>query len=96
MSCECPDVYNPSGNDIQDAVHIPNKMGEPFSSLNERATIIGALPQVLRYPGFTLVNGGTIVNKMSNGGIQNLSAFFKSRTGAYYDKNAQLSAPCCP
>lgn len=96
MACDCPDVNNPSGNDINAVNGIPLKVGEPLSSLNERATIMGAIPEVIRHPAFTLVAGGTVVNKMSNGGIQNMASFFKTRDGTYFNKNAQLSANCCP
>lgn len=95
MSCACPDTNNPSGNDIQAQIHIPLKVGEPLSSLNDRAVIMGSIPEVIRHPAFTLVGGGTVENKIANGGIQSLSSFFKNRQGTYFNKNAQLAANCC-
>lgn len=70
------------------------KMGHPFSSAAERNVINGGIPQVIRFPGFTLVAGGVITNKMSNAGIRNQSSFFKTRTGVYFDNKARL-AGCC-
>lgn len=91
MTCTC--VTNPvSGNDTS---YIPVKIGEPLSTACERASVIGAIPEVLRYPGFTLVGGATAATKISNGGIGNLGSFFKTRSGCYYDMDSRLSGSNC-
>lgn len=79
---------NPAGGPI------PIKVGEALSSACERNVIIGAIPSIVRYPGFTLVAGGVAARKPSSGGIQNMASFFKHREGCYHDKNAQLPSTC--
>lgn len=87
MPCDCG-PGEVSGNEVS---NIPIKQGFPLSTPCERATIMGAIPEVIRYPAFTLVRGATIVSKESNGGILNPTSFWKPRAGCYYDKNAQLA-----
>lgn len=90
-----PDVIdnkNNSGNPTGGP--IPIKVGEPLSSACERATVVGAIPVVIHYPGYTTINGGVAPVLVSNGGICNLGAFFLNRDGCYSDKNAQLASTC--
>lgn len=92
MSCNCT-TPSQSGNDVYG---IPVKLGAPMSTACQRASIIGSIPTILRYAGFTLINGGLLATKPSNGGIGNLNSFFKNRPGCY-GENAQLSgSECCP
>lgn len=70
------------------------KVGEPLSTACERGHILGAIPEVIRHPGFTVSAGGIPDRKTSSGGIQNMASFFKARHGCYHDKNAQLPSTC--
>lgn len=91
MPCDCADPAQNSGND---EFGIPIKQGAPLSSACERAHIMGAIPEVIRHPGFTLTAGGVTASKVSNGGISNMASFFKQRHGCYHDKNSQLPTTC--
>lgn len=106
MSCNsCPEgvVRVPVDTDalrephaqVQTEVNIPIKVGEPLSSACERATIVGAIPEVIRYPQFTLIAGGVYPRVTSNGGIRNTRSFFASKNGCYEDRNARLASNCC-
>lgn len=98
MACDCPDVLNNSGNSINAENHIPIRSGAPMSTLNQRNSIMGSIPQVVRYAGFSLVDCGVVVNKPSNGGIQNPSLFFKNQNcggSIYANQNTQLPVNCC-
>lgn len=76
--------------------NIPIKWGEPLSSACERAGVIGSIPEVTRYPGFTTINGGVFFNVPSSGGIGNLGLFFRNRgNGCYQNANARLASTCC-
>lgn len=86
MSCDCV-TGEQSGNEES---YIPLKVGQPMSTPCERATVVGAIPSVVRFAGFTLVRGGVPDSKISNAGISNIGTFFKNREGCFYDKNAQL------
>lgn len=55
-----------SGSDVS---NIPVKVGEPLSSSCQRATTIGSIPEVIRHPAFTVINGGVSASKHSNGGV---------------------------
>ena len=93
MACNCQPGPEPGkGTEVQ---NIPIKVGEPLSNACERATIIGSIPQVLRYAGFTLVNGATVVNLVSNSGIENMGMFFKTRRGCFQDMNGRLAGSNC-
>jgi len=71
------------------------KPGEPISSACERAGIIGSIPQIVRYPSFTMINGTVAAGQVSNGGIRNLRSFFTVRSGCYENDNVRLSSNCC-
>ena len=88
------DTINTPNNSGNAGPSIPVKVGEPLSTACERATVVGAIPMVIRFPGFTTVNGDAIAGVSSNGGICNLGAFFLNRDGCYDDKNAQLASTC--
>lgn len=88
MSCDCS---NDPSKGINVTSGIPVKEGFPLSTACERATIIGSIPEVIRFPNFTLVRGGTVVNRISSAGITNMASFFKTRTGCFYDKDGQVS-----
>ena len=89
-----PDIINNINNSGNTGPSIPVKIGEPLSSACERATILGSIPVVINYPGYTTINGGVAPVKVSNGGICNLASFFLSREGCYFDKNSQLASTC--
>jgi len=92
MSCNCTPASS-SGNDVYG---IPLKIGFPLSTACERANIVGSIPQVIRYAGFTLINGGLLASKPSNGGIGNPSNFFQYRSGCFGTFNGGLSgSECC-
>lgn len=95
MACDCGTPLNVNGNSVLAETHIPLKQGFPLSSLNERAYVIGSIPQVVRHPAFTLVDGGVVANLQSNAGIMNMASFFKPRKGLYKDTNMRLSENCC-
>ena len=80
---------------VQTTVGIPIKIGEPLSSACERATIVGSIPEVVRYPAFTMVNGAVVEGVTSNGGIRNTRSFFSAKSGCYEDRNARLASNCC-
>lgn len=82
MACNCVPNANNSGNDVY---WIPLKPGFPLSSACERGTVIGAIPDVIRFPNFTLISGGVAANRVSNGGIGNPSDFFTKDVGCYGD-----------
>lgn len=91
MSCSC--VPGPvAGNDVY---YIANKVGAPLSTACERAVGIGAIPEVIRYAGFTLVGGTAVAGSISNAGIVNPTSFFKSRQGCYYSQNGRLAGSTC-
>lgn len=100
----------PSGTEVLDSTYtvlsepysklshgdqIPVKVGQPLSSACQRATVIGAIPQVIRYPSFTTANGAVLASAVSNAGISNLNAFFTNKSGCYEDANARLASNCC-
>jgi hypothetical protein len=93
MPYECPDPSQNSGNLEEN--QIPNKIGEPLSNACDRSHTIGSIPEVIRHPAFTLVDGGAVAGRPSNGGIQNMASFFKPRHGCYYDKDAKFSGSTC-
>jgi hypothetical protein len=106
MSCNnCPegvvkvpvdtDAWQEPHSQVQTDVGIPIKVGEPLSSACERATIVGSIPEVIRYPWFTKIGGGVFASTISNGGIQNTKEFFSSKKGCYEDRNARLASTCC-
>lgn len=93
MACECPDLLNNSGNPVSG---IPVKQGAPLSTLAQRFSGIGSIPQVLNYANFTLVNGAAVGGIPSNGGIGNPATFFRTRSGSLYNKaQTQLAELCC-
>jgi hypothetical protein len=89
MPCACS---NPTGNDVYG---IPVKIGEPLSTACERATMVGSIPQVTIYGGATFVNGALVSGVVSDGGIENLSEFFKARNGCYYSMTARPFGSTC-
>jgi hypothetical protein len=92
MPCTtCGQGYG-SGNTVSG---IPIKDGHALSSANERAVIMGSIPQVVRHPAWTLVGGKAVAGITSNGGISNPSNFFKNRIGVYFDKNGQSGGSTC-
>lgn len=98
MACDCPDVLNRSGNSINAENHIPVKVGAPLSTLNDRANIMGSIPRVVNFAGFTLVNCGVVTNQVSNGGIKNAKLFFQNPScsgSTYANDNSQLAVNCC-
>lgn len=98
MACDCPDVLNRSGNSVNAENHIPVKVGAPLSTLNQRATLMGSIPQVVNFAGFTLVDCGVVTNLVSNGGIKNPGLFFKNPAcgaSTYLNSNSQLAVNCC-
>jgi len=91
MACAC--TLNPqSGNDTYG---IPIKIGEPLSDACSRDQVMGSIPEVLKYAGFTLVGGAPASSKISNGGISNIASFFKVREGCYYNRDSILSGSTC-
>jgi len=72
----------------------PIRVGEPLSTANERAYILGAIPEVIRFANYTTVAGKAVVGKLSSAGIGNTSVFFKSRSG-YANKNQLQSGSTC-
>lgn len=74
---------------------VPIKEGFPLSTANQRAVTMGSIPEVIRYPSWTKVGGVAVAGIPSNGGIYNMSNFFKSRTGVYSDKNGQSGGSTC-
>lgn len=89
MSCSCTTQF---GNQVYG---IPQKVGEPLSTACERTTIVGQIPETINFPNFTTVNGAVAASIPSDGGIQNMVEFFKSRKGCYYDMNARLYGSTC-
>ena len=81
-----------SGNPVDGP--IPIKVGQPLSTACERGYVMGAIPEVIRHPAFTLTNGAVTPSRPSSGGVQNPKSFFKTRKGCYYDKNVQLPSTC--
>ena len=80
---------------VENEYDIPLKEGFPLSTGCERETIIGSIPEIVRYPGYTMVFGrGAVGGVPSNGGIGDLALFFKDRRGCYYSKNNQLPSTC--
>ena len=71
--------------------NIPVKEGFPLTTACERATMIGSIPETIKFPGFTLVRGGVVTNRIASAGIANMASFFKSRKGCYYDNNGRVS-----
>lgn len=59
-----------NGNDVY---NIPVKVGAPLSTACERANIIGNIPEVIRHPAFTVVNGGIPARRVSSGGISEVA-----------------------
>lgn len=99
MSCNCG-PYPQSGNAPVGATSgnqywIPLKVGFPLSSACERATVIGSIPEIIRYPGYTAVNGSPVVVLQSNGGISNKASFFKKRSGCYGNESGQVGGTNC-
>lgn len=99
MSCNCVG-YPQSGNAPFGAVSgtqywIPLKSGFPMSTACERATIIGSIPEIIRYPGYTTVNGSPVVVLQSNGGIANKALFFKRQSGCYGSDSGQIGGTNC-
>lgn len=92
MAFTCKDPAQNSGNDEH---AIPVKQGAPLSAACDRAATTGSIPEVIRYANWTKVAGAPVGSKISNGGIQNMSAFFKTREGCYYDKDARFSGSTC-
>lgn len=75
---------------VNPTYNIPIKEGFPLSTACERSTVVGQIPQILSYPGFTLKNGATMVNRISPGGIINIASFFASKSGCFQDRNARI------
>lgn len=106
MSCTtCPQgvVYTPVASEslvepycrVETPYNIPLKEGFPLSTPCERATIVGSIPEIVRYPAYTMVFGeGAVAGVPSNGGIGTPVAFFKDRRGCYADKNNQQASTC--
>jgi hypothetical protein len=67
-----------NGNEV---FNIPVKEGAPLSTACQRANMIGSIPEVISYAGFTLIDGGVKANKVSNGGIAKaqMATFFNRR-----------------
>lgn len=82
MACDCVANPNNSGNDVY---WIPLKPGFPLSNACDRSHVIGSIPQIVRFPNFTLISGGVAENRTSNGGIGNLSSFFTRRDDCFSD-----------
>mgnify|MGYP001270047970 CR=1 FL=1 len=78
-------------------VGIPVKVGEPLSTACDRANVVGSIPRVIRYAGFTLVDDGAISSVPSNGGIADakLVSFFNNEYGCYKGNNSRLASTCC-
>lgn len=107
MSCETPCPLGPTHSDPLDIINTPNtagntnapiplKIGEPLSTSCERATIVGSIPEVIRFPGFTTVNGAIAYpSRVSSGGICNLTSFFRNHNGCYENENNRLASSCC-
>lgn len=97
MSCNCASYTGgasvPQSGNTQ--YWIPLKVGQPLSTACERATIIGIIPEVIRYPGYTAVNGSPVAVQMSNGGIANKASFFRRRSGCYGNESGQVGGSNC-
>lgn len=76
---------------VNPTYNIPIKQGFPLSTACERTNVIGQIPVVLSYPGWTLKNGATMVNRVSPGGIINTTEFFKSKSGCFQGRNGRLA-----
>lgn len=93
LDCSCTVCQGQSGNPVSG---IPVKVGSPLSSACERATLIGSIPEIVRFVNFTMVSGAPAINAIPMGGICNIPSFFKSRNGCFYNSNSRLSgATCC-
>lgn len=88
-------VINIPGNSLNPESFIPIKEGEPLSTGCERFGEVGSIPEVIRYPSYTLVNGVVATSVVSSGGIVNPAAFFLNKSGCYTNDNAQLASNCC-
>lgn len=98
MAITCPSIFG--GSPYQPDRSIPLKIGQPLSTLSQRFSIIGSIPRVLNYPGFTLVNCAPVGGFPSNGGIGNLCGFFSGGNwcddcSVYESHNARLAELCC-
>jgi hypothetical protein len=88
-----PTVYSEnikSGNAVS---NIPVKIGEALSTSNQRASIIGAIPEVIRYAGFTLVGGAPSVTKASNGGFADGAALARFLNNGTYNQGVFNNIP---
>jgi len=104
MATTCPagtttsdpiDVINTPNNGLNPSPSIPIKVGAPLSSSCERATLVGSIPEVIRHPAFTTVNGAIAAPvKASSGGICNLNSFFKNYSDCYENDNNRLASTC--
>lgn len=94
MAVVCRNLLDNSGNPV---FGIPVKIGAPMSTLSQRFTDVGSIPEVLNYPGWTLVNGAAVGGIASMGGISNPGNFFRTRSGgSLYDSyHANLAELCC-
>lgn len=77
-------VYQIPSNSGNDVSGIPVKVGEPLSSSCDRAVTVGSIPEVIRHPAFTTVDGAVLASKSSNGAIPSgaLVSFFSGRSKA--------------
>lgn len=76
---------------------IPIKIGEPLSTQCDRATRIGSIPDVVKHPAFTTIDGGVKAVETSNGGVKPsvIVNFFTNQSGCYQNANARLASTCC-
>lgn len=85
-----------NGNEVY---NIPVKVGAPLSTACERANMIGSIPEVIRHPAFTVVNGAIPATKVSSGGISAgaMATIFNRRgsvNGCFGD-SMLMGSSCC-
>ena len=87
------DIPNNSGNDV---TNIPIKQGAPMSTSCQRANTIGSIPEVIRHPAFTTIDGGVAAVKVSNGGISlgAMGSFFNRRNKECFDDIPLQGSTC--
>ena len=74
----------------------PLKIGEPMSTACERSTRRGSIPEVIRFPKFTTVNGAVVAGITSSAGIAPASmvAFMRNNTGGCYNELTMQASTC--
>lgn len=64
-------IPSQNGNEVY---NIPVKEGFPLSAACERVNHLGSIPEVIRFPSFTLIGGAVKASKVSSGGFASDSA----------------------